>query len=584
MKLIQIAIGNNHNFEYNSVDLLHEYGPPFAASTGSTLYSYNRDKQIIRMQAPDGRAVDYNYKSKTKTLNSINFSRGQIKYDYDTNGKLALLTAPGGQKINYDYDGPLLTSVDWDGELNAKIDFKYDNQFRLISETINSTNLVNYKYDKDSLVTQGGALTLSYNGSNTLFKSSTIDSTTSDYAYNEFGELVSAEHKTAGTELYQATYSRDKLGRIKTKTETIAASTIVYDYSYDNHGRLTEVKTNGALTRTYTYDKNDNRTEVNSVNVASYDAQDRLTSYDGITYDYAANGELKSKNNAGNITTYNHDEFGNLTTVVLPTGKTIDYIIDAQNRRIAKKVNGVKTQAFVYRDQLKPIAELDGDGNIISRFVYASNPYIPDYMIREGVNYSFITDQVGSIRLVVNSSTGAIAQRLDYDEFGKINYDSNPGFQPFTFAAGLYDKDTGLVRFGARDYDPNLGRWTAKDPIRFESSQFNLYVYIHNDPINSLDPTGLIDFYGGLDSGSVGALIGSIQGGTAGILGGASGGAASAFLGNSVIGSTAAGISGGLLTGVLIGRPTPSTIEGGIAGLTQGVINKIGEPVKGPCF
>jgi RHS repeat-associated protein len=55
----------------------------------------------------------------------------------------------------------------------------------------------------------------------------------------------------------------------------------------------------------------------------------------------------------------------------------------------------------------------------------------------------------------------------------------------------LYDADTGLTRFGARDYDPVVGRWTAKDPILFDGGQANLYVYVGNDPINAIDPEGL---------------------------------------------------------------------------------------------
>ncbi|MDH5679538.1 MAG: RHS repeat-associated core domain-containing protein, partial [Nitrospinota bacterium] len=43
--------------------------------------------------------------------------------------------------------------------------------------------------------------------------------------------------------------------------------------------------------------------------------------------------------------------------------------------------------------------------------------------------------------------------------------DTNPGFQPFGFAGGLYDQHTKLTRFGARDYDAHAGRWTSKDPI-----------------------------------------------------------------------------------------------------------------------
>ena len=69
--------------------------------------------------------------------------------------------------------------------------------------------------------------------------------------------------------------------------------------------------------------------------------------------------------------------------------------------------------------------------------------------------------------------------------------DTNPGFQPFGFAGGLYDRDTGLVRFGARDYDPDTGRWTAKDPILFAGGDANLYGYVQNDPVNWVDPFGL---------------------------------------------------------------------------------------------
>ncbi len=69
--------------------------------------------------------------------------------------------------------------------------------------------------------------------------------------------------------------------------------------------------------------------------------------------------------------------------------------------------------------------------------------------------------------------------------------DTNPGFQPFGFAGGLYDRDTGLTRFGARDYDPTIGRWTDKDPIGFAGGDTNLYAYVANDPINFLDPNGL---------------------------------------------------------------------------------------------
>jgi hypothetical protein len=49
-----------------------------------------------------------------------------------------------------------------------------------------------------------------------------------------------------------------------------------------------------------------------------------------------------------------------------------------------------------------------------------------------------------------------------------------------------------LVRFGARDYDAQVGRWTARDPILFRGGQANLFVYVGNDPVNFIDPEGKV--------------------------------------------------------------------------------------------
>lgn len=176
----------------------------------------------------------------------------------------------------------------------------------------------------------------------------------------------------------------------------------------------------------------------------------------------------------------------------MPDGTLIEYVIDGQNRRIGKKVNGVLVQGFLYQGQLRPVAELDGAGNVVARFVYGSKINIPDYMIKGGVTYRIISDHLGSPRLVINTTTGSIVQQIDYDEFGNIIFDTNPSFQPFGFAGGLYDQHTKLVRFGARDYDAEIGRWMAKDPILFAGGSTNLYGYVLNAPVNFTDPSGYL--------------------------------------------------------------------------------------------
>jgi RHS repeat-associated protein len=96
------------------------------------------------------------------------------------------------------------------------------------------------------------------------------------------------------------------------------------------------------------------------------------------------------------------------------------------------------------------------------------------------------------VRLVVDVNSGSFAQKLNYSPFVRVMQDTNPGFQPFGLAGGLFDPDTGLVRFGARDYDPLTGRWTMKDPIRFAGGDTNLYGYVMQDPVNIVDPSGLV--------------------------------------------------------------------------------------------
>jgi RHS repeat-associated protein len=196
------------------------------------------------------------------------------------------------------------------------------------------------------------------------------------------------------------------------------------------------------------------------------------------------------------VTSYEYDALGNLRAVALPNGIQIEYIIDGRNRRVGKKVNGTLVQGFLYEGDLRPVVELDGSGQIIARFIYGTRSNVPEFMLKGGKTYRIITDHLGSPRIIIDTATGHIVQRTSYDAFGRVTFDDNPGFQPFGFAGGLYDPDTRLTRFGVRDYDAETGRWTSKDPIRFAGGDTNLYGYVLNDPVNWVDPEGLL--FGGL--------------------------------------------------------------------------------------
>jgi len=311
-------------------------------------------------------------------------------------------------------------------------------------------------------------------------------------ALNDFVFVEGQAIQNGPRPVFGLDYVRDNLGRITSLFDTVAGVTTIHEYSYDVAGRLSTVRRNGAEVASYTYDPNGNRLTATGERPSSgvYDAQDRLLSDGTSTYAYRGSGELLTKTTGAAVTAYSYDALGNLMSAGLPGGRTIEYVVDGASRRVGKSENGALVQGFLYSSTLRIAAELDGAGAVVSRFVYGTRINVPEYMQRGGVTHRILTDHLGSVRLVINTTDNTITQRMDYDAWGNVVTDTNPGFQPFGYAGGLYDRDTGLTRFGARDYDPGVGRWTAKDPIGFGGGE-NVYSYVGADPANWLDPAGL---------------------------------------------------------------------------------------------
>jgi len=397
--------------------------------------------------------------------------------------------------VTYSYDGLLLTAESSTGFLTGAVSWGYDASFRVTSERVNGASLISFGYDTDSLLTSVGALAYTRRASDGLLLTATLGGTATTLTYSNFGELSTEETFHSGTLLYRGIYARDAGGRLSERTETIGGLATNEVYSYDLSGRLTGVTRGGVPLASYTYDANSNRTSVTTdagTVLATYDSQDRVVTFGDRTYTHSPNGEVQSWTDSSGTTTLTHDVQGNLLSVNQSTGTTVEYIPDARNRRIGRRVNGVMTHRWLYQGQQRPLAELDASGAVISRFVYGARTVAPEYMVRGGVTYRFITDYLGSVRLVLDQTTGIVVQRLDYDVWGDVTTDTNPGFQPFGYAGGFFDPVTGLLRFGGRDYDPVLARWLAKDPIRFSGGDSNLYSYVGADPINFIDPSGKI--------------------------------------------------------------------------------------------
>jgi hypothetical protein len=107
----------------------------------------------------------------------------------------------------------------------------------------------------------------------------------------------------------------------------------------------------------------------------------------------------------------------------------VRYELDALGRRIAKTRDGAVVARWVYLDRLRPIAEFNAQHALVSRFIYADRANVPSLIVKGSTVYRVVPDLRGSVRVVVNARTGEVAQRLDYDEFGRVLTDTNPGFQ-----------------------------------------------------------------------------------------------------------------------------------------------------------
>jgi len=369
--------------------------------------------------------------------------------------------------------------------------------------------------------------------------------------------------------LYEAIYDdggvngrRDAMGRIVRKTERMVESdepvagarplmSKTFDYGYNPEGRpwLESVAVNGALISSFRYDANGNRiaaeltpsrlgydaandSTITEADTA-YDVADKLLRYGTKSYIWNNFGQLASVIDSATreTTGFEYDLFGNLLSVALPDGRTIEYDVDGAGRRVGRHVfdstgNELEFRGWIYRDLLRPIAELDAMGNVIARYVYADGDGAEQEGVRQlatrlGANQDtavpfkgrnvpdviellasngavarslrLVTNQVGTVVAVIDVASGAVIQRLEYDEFGRLLFDSYPGLQPFGFAGGLVDGDTQLVRFGARDYSADTGRWNSRDPVGhfLISKEPNSFVYSGGSPINLMDVTGL---------------------------------------------------------------------------------------------
>jgi len=487
-----------HRFDHTVVDLDSVYTPPALPGIPdpTTRYAYDRDRRLTGVLRPDGVAVSLHYDGAGR-LASLSQPRGATLFTYFlTSGQLATLTSPDGVTCTHSYDGSLPLREQWSGAVTGEVVNGFDSDFRVATQTVTGTPAVTFAYDNDGLLSRAGAMTITRNAGNGLVTGTTLAGITTSKTYTAFGELASLSATGPAGPLYNSSYDHDAVGRTTKWTLTVAGTSRVREYGYDAASRLQTVRDGGVLVEQYGYDANGNRvsftgTTAGDTATGTYDDQDRLLRYKDTTFGYTPNGDLALKATGADTTRYTYDGLGNLILVVLPDGTRIEYVIDGQNRRVGRKRNGTLVATWLYQNGLDPVAELDASGNVTARYVYGSSGHAPDYVIKGDSTYQLIRDHLGSIRLVVSVTSGLVAEERDYDAWGRTTLDTAPGFITLGYESGIADLETGLIRFGARDYDPTVGRWTGKDPMGGTSDDWQLYGYVGASPIDFYDEWGL---------------------------------------------------------------------------------------------
>ncbi|NDV25428.1 RHS repeat-associated core domain-containing protein [Desulfovibrio sp. JC010] len=302
---------------------------------------------------------------------------------------------------------------------------------------------------------------------------------------------------------------RDENGRIVERALEYENFTQHFRYEYDAGGRLHKVWSGESLIEEYLYGKSGERyfgvTSWLPNRSFRYGPGLRLEKAGKVKYSYDSEGRLTAKQFGPEVTRYSYHESGQLQQVKLPDGRRISYEIDDEGKRISKFINTQKVETYHWHDFTTLAAVADHFGNT-REFAYDEDGDPIAMRFNENVYY-FAADQVGTICIVANDA-GNEVKRIIRDSFGNKIVDTNKQMEiALGFAGGLYDKDTGLVHFGFREYDPTIGRFIQPDPLGLAGGDVDVYGYCADDPVNFVDRVGLFSrgSFGDFGEGTGGA-------------------------------------------------------------------------------
>ncbi len=362
-----------------------------------------------------------------------------------------------------------------------------------------------------------------------------------DYTYDGIWRLTNLAHTKNSTTFASYSWTFDAHSRVTNMSFTsLAGSSGSSAYTYDNTDQLTATDHSFQTDEGYSYDVNGNRTMTGY----TIGTNNRLTSDGTFNYTYDNEGNRSTRTRISGaaaddyLTEYTWDHHNRLTAVTFKNNsgtitKEATYTYDVFDRRIKKSIDADGAGAgtaigveYVYDGGWDIQLAFNGQSSLTNRYLHGpgeDNILADEQFSPTGSNQMPtsvgsvlwpLTDNLGSVRDIIDWNGGNVVNHITYDAFGKVTSETNTAVNHIGgFQGAERDEETGMQLHDRRYFDVAIGRWISLDPIGFKARDTNLARFIGNAPTNSIDPSGLEPPSGGWGStgwGSAGGYKGGV--------------------------------------------------------------------------